>query len=164
MKLEVKRLDEKFTEDVKTFVEGILKQEAIELVDVSYVKESHGWVLRVLIDKNGGVNIDDCSKISRQLSDLLDVYDVVPYAYKLEVSSPGLNRPLSKEKDFIRFIGRKVRLMTLTSIVNRKNFKGRLTDYKENSIFLEIDGKSFVIPREIVKKANLEYDFNRERK
>jgi ribosome maturation factor RimP len=163
MESDGKKLEEKVLGEVESIIEDILEHEAMELVDVAYRRESYGWVLRVLIDKDGGATIDDCNHISHQLSDILDVKDVIYCSYKLEVSSPGLNRPLRKEKDFKRFIGETVRLKTCTSIENRKNFKGRLINYKDASIFLDIDGQHFTIPHSVVEKANLEYDFKREK-
>jgi len=163
MESDGKKLEEKVLGEVESIIEDILEHEAMELVDVAYRRESYGWVLRVLIDKDGGATIDDCNHISHQLSDILDVKDVIYCSYKLEVSSPGLNRPLRKEKDFKRFIGETVRLKTRTSIENRKNFKGRLINYKDASIFLDIDGQHFTIPHSVVEKANLEYDFKREK-
>lgn len=163
MESDGKKLEEKVLGEVESIIEDILEHEAMELVDVAYRRESYGWVLRVLIDKDGGVTIDDCNHISHQLSDILDVKDVIYCSYKLEVSSPGLNRPLRKEKDFKRFIGETVRLKTCTFIENRKNFQGRLINYKDASIFLDIDGQHFTIPHSVVEKANLEYDFKREK-
>jgi ribosome maturation factor RimP len=158
-----KILEEKVVEEVENCIEEILNNEGIELIDVEYRKEPNGRVLRILIDKEGGVNIDECGKISRQLSDILDVKDVIPFAYTLEISSPGLNRPLRKENDFKRFIGEKITLRTGDYFNDRKNFQGILIDYKEGTIYLDIEGKNFAIPHSIVKKANLIYDFSKER-
>jgi ribosome maturation factor RimP len=155
--------EDKIVGEVESIADDILEHEAMELVDVEYRKESNGWVLRVLIDKNGGVTTDDCRRVSRQLSDILDVKSIMCYAYKLEVSSPGLNRPLRKEKDFKRFIGETVKLKTCRPIESRRNFVGRLVDYKDGSIFLYIDGRNFTISHDIIIKANLEYDFNKDK-
>ena len=156
--------NDKILESVKCVLEDILKGGEIELVEVVFRREPDGRVLRVLIDRAGGIDTKDCSMISRQLSDVIDVKNVVPYSFKLEVSSPGINRPLVKEKDFNDFIGKTVKIKTHTPINGRKNFKGKLTAYKKSSIFLDIDGKDFLVPHNLIKRANLEYDFNKERK
>jgi ribosome maturation factor RimP len=163
MKSDGKKLEERVLGEVERIIEDILEHEGMELADVAYRRESCGWVLRVLIDMDGGVTIDDCSHISHQLSDILDVKDFIDCSYKLEVSSPGLNRPLRKENDFKRFIGETVKLKTCDFINNRKNFKGRLLDYKDGSIFLDLGGEHCTIPHSMVEKANLEYDFRKEK-
>ena len=154
-------LQVKVVGEVERIAEDIIRHEELELVAVEYRRESTGWVLRVYIDKDGGVSIGDCKTISRQLADILDAKDVVPYSYRLEVSSPGLNRPLTKEKDFMKYKGETVKLKTLRPINNRRNFKGYLVDFKENSIFLDMDGQSFSIPFCNIEKANLEYNFKK---
>ena len=163
MKSDGKGLEEKVLGEAESIIEGVLEHEGMDLVDVAYRREPCGWVLRIFIDKDGGVTVDDCSHISRQLSDILEVKDVICCSYKLEVSSPGLNRPLRKEKDFQRFIGETVSLKTRTSIENRKNFKGRLIDYKDGSIVIDVDGQHFTVPHGMAEKANLEYDFEKEK-
>jgi ribosome maturation factor RimP len=145
--------------EVEGIVTGIVEHEGMELVDIAYQREPTGWVLRVYIDKPGGVTVDDCSFISGQLGDTLDVKDVFLYPYKMEVSSPGFNRPLKKEKDFKRFTGETISITTRAPIDNRKNFKGKLIDFREGSIFIDIDGEIFSVPHAAVRKANLEYDF-----
>lgn len=162
MKLNCKKFEEKIIDAVESIIEDILVHEGMELIDITYRREPTGWVLRVLIDQDGGITVDDCKNISRQLSDILDVKDIIQYAYKLEVSSPGINRPLKKEMDFKRFRGENIRLKTYEYINNRKNFLGRLTDYKDGSILLDIDGKNFIIPHTMVVKANVEHVFKKK--
>lgn len=152
---EVKRIIEKVT----AIAEPLLDAEGMELVDIEYRKEQMGWVLRLFIDKEQGITLDDCATISRELGNLLDVKDPVPHSYHLEISSPGLNRPLKKEKDFLRFKGKKVRIKTARPIGNRKNFIGILSDYKDGAIYVSIDQGSFAIPYEEVVRANLEWEF-----
>ncbi|MEI6126855.1 MAG: ribosome maturation factor RimP [Pseudomonadota bacterium] len=148
--------------EIEGTIQGIVEHEGMELVDIEYQREPHGWVLRVYIDKQGGVTVDDCSFISSQLGDTLDVKDMFLYPYKLEVSSPGFNRPLKKEKDFKKFIGETVSITTHAPIDNRKNFKGKLTDYREGSIFIDVDGKIFSVSHDAVRKAHLEYGFEQK--
>lgn len=152
---ELKRVIEKVT----AIAEPLLDAEGMELVDIEYRREQMGWVLRLFIDKEQGITLDDCTNINRELGNLLDVKDPVPHSYHLEISSPGLNRPLKKEKDFLQFKGKKVRIKTAHPIGNRKNFVGILSDYKAGTIYVSTDQGSFVIPYEEVVKANLEWEF-----
>ena len=94
-------------------VEPILDEVGYELVDVEYLSKYGKWVLRVYIDKEGGISIDDCVQVSEELGDLIDIKEIIEHEYVLEVSSPGLNRPLKKEKDFSRAIDRKIKVTTV---------------------------------------------------
>ena len=117
----------------------IVEENGIELVDVEYVKEGSTWYLRAYIDKPGGINIDDCEVVSRRLSDILDEKDYIDDAYILEVSSPGLGRPLKKEKDFKRSLGEEVEIRTYRMIDKQKEFTGILKDYDEKTVTIEMD-------------------------
>ncbi len=127
----------------------IIRQNGLELVDVEYVKEGSNWYLRAYIDKEGGVSIDDCELVSRALSDLLDQEDFISEAYILEVSSPGLGRPLKKEKDFARSIGKEVDVRLYRPVDGQKEFTGVLSGYDEEKVLLEIDGMG---EREFLRK------------
>ena len=107
----------------------IIEEYGFELVDVEYVKEGGTWYLRTYIDKEGGISIDDCEKVSRRLSDILDEKDYIDDTYIMEVSSPGLGRPLKKEKDFKRSLGKEVDIRTYRMIDKQKEFTGILKDY-----------------------------------
>ena len=144
---------------VKKLTETLLDQCNMELVDIEYKGEGRGRVLRIYIDKENGVTIDDCADISRELSVLLDINDIISDRYTLEVSSPGLRRPLKKREDFKRFEGNLVVIKTNESINNRKVFKGILNKCFEDSILMDIDGESYEIPLYEIKKANLEINF-----
>ncbi len=152
-------------DEIRRVIEGVtaiavplLDDEGMELVEIEYRKEKIGWVLRLFIDKEQGVALDDCANISHELGNLLEVKDLIPHPYHLEISSPGLNRPLKKEKDFQRFKGRKVRIKTTHPLGNRKNFVGILSDYKDGTIYVIIDKELFAIPHEELVKANLEWE------
>lgn len=149
----------KVMEGVTAIAVPLLDAEGMELVDIEYRKEQVGWVLRLFIDRAAGVTLEDCANISRELGNLLDVKDPIPHPYHLEVSSPGLNRPLKEEKDFLRFKGKKVRIKTAHPIGDRKNFVGILSDYKDGIIYVTIEQESLAIPREELVKANLEWEF-----
>ena len=140
---------------IMSLIEPILIIEKLELVDVEYKKEGKNWVLRIFIDKEGGITIADCQKVSRLTGDLIDVEETITTPYSLEVSSPGLNRVLKREKDFLKFKGRQIYLHSLSPIDNRKKFNGILTDFKDQTVFLEVDGKVLGVPLYQVGKANL---------
>lgn len=152
-------LEEKVIDDVREILDPLIQEEGLELVDIEYRREGRGKVLRIYIDKEGGVTIGDCTKISRELGVLLDIHDVVPGPYTLEVSSPGLNRALKKPRDFERFKGRKVRIKTRSSIEGRVFFIGRLLDFTDNMASVDVDGRTYLIPYEEIERANLELDF-----
>ena len=119
-----------------------------EIVDVEYVKEGSQWVLRVYIDKPGGVDLDDCSEINDALNEVLDEVDPIPGSYTLEVSSPGLERPLKKEQDYVRFAGRLVNVRTYSPINSKKEFEGILLGLEDNVVRLKINGELVDIPLE----------------
>ncbi len=155
-------------EKVEALVEPILEDLNMELVDLEYRREQRGWVLRLFIDQEGGVNLDDCANVSREVSAILDVDDVVPNAYHLEVSSPGLNRPLKKEKDFERFAGRLVRIKMSFPIdpdgrgQERKTFTGILKGLEEGKVLVEQDDKvggTVALALTDIASAHLEFTF-----
>jgi ribosome maturation factor RimP len=151
--------DEKIIDNVREILTLLLFEKAFELVDVQYRRENRGTVLRIYVDKHGGITIGDCAEISHELGTLLDVHDIVPGSYTLEVSSPGLDRPLRKPKDFERFKGNKVKIKTKRDINERRVFVGRLVDFMNDTALVEIDGSEYFIPYNEIEKANLELDF-----
>ncbi|MGI6611413.1 MAG: ribosome maturation factor RimP [Limnochordia bacterium] len=126
-----------------------------ELVDVEYVKEGRDMVLRLLIDKPGGVTVDDCALLSRQIDPILDAADPVASSYYLQVSSPGLDRSLKRETDFERFAGSLVQLRTYQAIGGQRNFRGVLTGLRDGNVAMEVEGEQVLIPLQQVAKANL---------
>lgn len=139
--------------------EPIVSAEGMELVDVVFVREREGWVLRLFIDKPGGVGIDDCSRVSHALDPLLDVEDLVPHEYNLEVSSPGIPRPLTKPAHFEKAAGKKVKVKTFGPIGEppRKNFSGILTGIEPEAVTVEVEGAGpFRILIKDIAKAHLE--------
>jgi ribosome maturation factor RimP len=137
----------------------ILSSEGMELVEIQYRREAKGWVLRLYINGEGGVTLDDCTRVSNEVGRSLDVEDFIPTPYTLEVSSPGLTRPLKEEKDFIRYCNRLIKVKTFNPIENRRQFKGKLLKVSDNRIEIETDGRVFQIPLSNVAKANLEIEF-----
>ncbi|MDH5761837.1 MAG: ribosome maturation factor RimP [Nitrospinota bacterium] len=146
------------TESIEELVTPIIDENCLELVDVEYKKEGKNWYLRIFIDKEGGVTVDDCTQVSRQVEDLIEVEGVVPSSYTLEVSSPGLDRPLKKEKDFIRYQGKRVHVTTFTPIHQQKDFKGIIRDFLNGVLFLEIEQQVVEIPQTQIAKARLEIE------
>jgi ribosome maturation factor RimP len=149
---------------VRAMVDPILLNEGMELVDIEYRRESKGWILRLYLDKEGGVTLDDCTRVSQEVERSLDVEDFIQTPYTLEVSSPGLTRPLKTEKDFMKYCYRLIKVKTVDPIENRRQFKGRLLGVSENRIEIEVDGGVFQIPLSNVAKANLEIDRDALRK
>lgn len=137
----------------------LMEENSFELVDVEYVKEAGNWYLRAYIDKEGGINIDDCELISRALSDKLDELDFIEEAYILEVSSPGLGRPLRKDKDLKRSLGEEVEVRTYRAIEKQKEFTGVLKSFDEESITIEIDEKKMSFARKDIALIRLAFDF-----
>ena len=147
------------TDALWELIEPVISSEGMELVTIDYVRESRGWVLRLYVDTAAGVTIDHCARLSRQLSDILDVKDIVPHPYILEVSSPGLNRILKKEQDFITYCGETITVKTSEPVEQRKNFKGKLLDCKEGTITVDADNQEVAIPLSLITKAQLKYQF-----
>lgn len=146
---------------VTDLIEPILLELGFELVDVDYLSEHGKWVLRIYIDKASGVTIDDCARISRELGDLIDIKDIVRHKYVLEVSSPGLNRPLKKEADFDRAIGKKIKVKMKMPVNGRRNFSGYLQDVRDHIIYIEDEGGLIALSWPEIDKANLVYEFKK---
>lgn len=143
---------------VHTLVAPAVEAAGYELVETQWKHEQTGWVVRLLIDRSPeGVGHADCERVSREVSALLDVHDVVPSAYTLEVSSPGLDRPLIKPEHFRRFVGQPAKVRLKTGVDGRKNFSGTLVDADESRIVLEVDGKPATLPLTDLDRANLVY-------
>ncbi|HSO73114.1 MAG TPA: ribosome maturation factor RimP, partial [Thermodesulfobacteriota bacterium] len=115
---------------IKALAETLLQEEKMELADMELLREGRGWVLRLFIDKTGGVTLDDCASVSRQFGDQLEVEDLIPFRYTLEVSSPGLDRPLKKDRDFLRHIGNQIQVVTRSPWEGRSFFKGEMLAYQ----------------------------------
>ena len=127
------------------------------MIDVEYRREPSGWVLRVFIDKQGGVTLDDCAVINNQLEDILDAKMDCDESYHLEVSSPGIDRPLTKPKHFVYFEGRPAVIKTNRLIEGKKHFRGVLTGFSEGVLKLLVDDQPVAIPYETITKAHLDY-------
>src|SRR5215475_8397239 len=111
---------------VRSLAGDVLSRAGYQLVDVEYRREPGGWTLRLFIDKDGGVGLDDCERVSREFGTVLEVEDPIPHRFNLEVSSPGLDRPLTQDADFLAARGKRVRVSTGQPIAGQRNFSGRL--------------------------------------
>ncbi|MGI6555433.1 MAG: ribosome maturation factor RimP [Bacillota bacterium] len=145
--------------NVKSMVEDIcrntVENSGYELVDLEFRKEHQGWVLRVFIDHPEGIGLDDCEKVSKALSSELDKDDPIPHKYVLEVSSPGLDRPLKNDKDFERFSGHQIKIKTYTPFEGKKTIKGSLVGLEDDNIIVLLDNEEKKIPRSQVSTVRL---------
>ncbi|UCG22457.1 MAG: ribosome maturation factor RimP [Deltaproteobacteria bacterium] len=144
---------------VEEVAESLVVSEGMELVDLEYRREGPRWMLRLFIDKEGGVTVDDCARISRELGDLLDAKDVIPQAYILEVSSPGLNRRIRKKEDFSRFAGQKIQLWLVSPKDGRRKIVGDLVGVEGEEIVVNATEGRISVALTDIAKANLIYEF-----
>ena len=148
------------TDAIGEIIERVASREGLELVHWEAVGPRNHFVLRIFIDKPGGVNHGDCEVVSNQVGLLLDVEDLIPHKYTLEVSSPGVERGLYKPKDYERFAGSRVKLKISEPINGQRNFRGRLVGIDQDRVSFDADGVGLIeIPYESIVKANIEYEF-----
>ena len=143
-------------EGVAREIEPLLEEEGVELVHVGYVRGRRPPMLRVLIDKEGGITVNDCQRVSELISPVLDASPLLRSRYVLEVSSPGFDRPLTKEKDFMRFAGQPVKVRTHSTIDGRKAFSGTLQGLSGTDIILDVKGSEYKIPLPEIASARLD--------
>jgi ribosome maturation factor RimP len=143
---------------VEEIADSLLRDEGLELVDLEYRREGRRWVLRLFIDKEGGVTVEDCATVSRELGDILDAKDAVPEAYVLEVSSPGLNRRVRKRKDFSRFAGRKVEVRLTAPQQGRRKIVGRILGVEGEAVVVAAPEATYSIALEDIARAILVYE------
>ena len=149
-----------YEEKTEQLIQPFIDAHHFELVDVEYVKEGSDWYLRVYIDKEGGITVDDCEVISRVLSDWLDKEDFIEDSYILEVSSPGLGRPLKKDKDFERSLGEQVEIRLYKARNKQKEFEGALKSYDKDTVTIETeDGNQETFERGDIALIRLAFDF-----
>lgn len=151
---------EEYEQKTEKLLIPIMEANGFELVDVEYVKEAGNWYLRAYIDKPGGITVDDCEVVNRELGDLLDRDDFIDDSYILEVSSPGLGRPLKKERDFIRSKGEEVEIRTYRMVDRQKEFRGVLKAWDKDTVTIEYeDGQEQVFERDNIALIRLAFDF-----
>ncbi len=157
--------EQSIAEQVRRLLEPVLVRDGFELVEVEWLRLAGRWTLRVFIDKAGGVVIDDCQAVSRTIEPILDVEDLIEPAYDLEVSSPGLDRPLRKPSDFERYAGQRVHVKSYGPVAGtapgspgRKHWTGELKGFRDGAVELMVDGVLHRVPHDQIAKAHLEYD------
>lgn len=149
-------MSELIIDKLRDFLQGLLPTMELELFDVQFRREGHGWVLRVFIDSETGVTLEHCSKVSRELGRYLDVEDFIDHAYHLEVSSPGLERPLRSVEDFRRYCGSKARVKVHEAVDGEKVFEGVIEKIEDELIYLRLDdGRAIQFSFEMINKARL---------
>lgn len=171
-------------DDLWRLLEPPIQGAGLELVELQWNREPEGWVLRVFIDRPEGptlpgtgnaeegdeapvfepmyVSHEDCERVSRDLSATLDVADAIHHGYRLEVSSPGIDRPLRRERDFVRFAGAQARIRTTDPVLGRRNFSGVLLGAKDGEVHIDCDGKTYPLPIAMIVRANLVPDWDAE--
>jgi len=154
----------------EALVDPLVRAEGFDLVELEYVREPQGWVVRLFIDrpgrdpmsKDGGIGLEECAKVSHAVETALEVEDLVPHAYALEVSSPGINRPLRRPEHFQKVVGKRVKVKTFGPVGQppRKSFTGTLVQSSGSDITVQVEGGgAFQIPIRDIAKANLDFDF-----
>jgi ribosome maturation factor RimP len=156
---------ETIAERARRLLEPLLARDGLELVEVEWVRLSGRWTLRVFVDRPGGISLEDCQAASHTVEPVLDVEDFIEPAYDLEVSSPGLDRPLRKSEDFERYAGQRVQVKSFAPVADtaagqppRKHWTGILRGFREGAVELDVDGVVHRIPHDRIAKAHLEYD------
>ncbi|SET40585.1 ribosome maturation factor RimP [Salinibacillus kushneri] len=157
-------MGKKVTDTTEELVQPILDDMNLELVDTEFVKEGKNWFLRVYVDKEGGVDIEECGKVSEALSEKLDEVEPIKDPYYLEVSSPGVERPLKKKKDFVDHVGENIYVKVYKAIDGEKEFEGKLRSFENDIVNLEVQvktrTKNVEIPFDQIAKAHLAVTFN----
>lgn len=151
---------EMYETQTETLILPILEKNNFELVDVEYVKEGGTWYLRAYIDKEGGITVNDCELVAREMNEILDREDYIEDSYIFEVSSPGLGRPLKKEKDYVRSMGKELEIRTYRAINKNKEFYGILTAYDDKTVTIETEeGETFTFAKSEIALIRLAFDF-----
>lgn len=151
---------ESYEARTEELITPITRRMNFELVDVEYVKEGGTWYLRAYIDKEGGITVNDCEAVAREMNEILDKEDFVEDSYVFEVSSPGLGRPLKKEKDYIRSMGKEVEIRTYRAINREKEFYGVLSAYDEKTVTIETEaGENMTFEKSDIALIRLAFDF-----
>jgi ribosome maturation factor RimP len=150
----------KYTADaVARLAEPVLEEMGLELVEVQFRREQAGWILRLIIFRPSGVTVDDCAGVSREIGNLLDVEDLIEQHYYLEVSSPGLDRPLKTAKDFARYQGQKVKIVVKTPVEDQHEIVGSIAQVNENDVVVAAEDKQIQVQYELIAKAKLVIEF-----
>ncbi|MBM7623478.1 ribosome maturation factor RimP [Sporohalobacter salinus] len=153
-------MGQKIEDYIFDLAQPIVENHGLELVDTEYQKEGQNWILRIFVDKAEGITLDDCQEISQEVSAQLDIEDPIEKSYILEVSSPGLDRPLKEKDDFKKFTGHLIDVSTYAPVNGEKSFTGELLEIIDNKIKLKLDNDDVIeIDRDKIAKANLALEF-----
>jgi ribosome maturation factor RimP len=143
------------TDQIEQLIEAPIESLGYQLVGVEYIQGGQNPVLRIYIDSDQGIGIEDCERVSHQVSGVLDVEDPIKQAYMLEISSPGFDRPLFKQRDFERFVGSQAKISMKLPVEGRRNFTGELQGFENGEILIEVDGEVYALPLAKMAKARL---------
>ena len=158
----VNKVDEKLLVKVEKLLVPVLEPMELEMVDMEYIQDGAYWFLRIYLEKIGGeITLDECAKVSGSISE--DIDKMIEDKFFLEVSSPGLERSLKKEKDFVRFVGEKIKVILRHKVEESRNWTGRLEKYEGSVVYLNTEKKTLEIPFEEIKKANIVFEFKDNR-
>ena len=154
----INKVEGNILDKIEKLLIPVLDQMELEMVDIEYIQDGAYWFLRIYLEKiDGEITLDECAKVSNNISE--DVDKIIEDKFFLEISSPGLERSLKKEKDFLRFVGEKIKVILRHKIEDSRNWTGKLEKYEESTIYLNVDGKTLTIPFEEIKKANIVFEF-----
>jgi ribosome maturation factor RimP len=149
----------RIVELVEEIITPCVQESGLELVDVEFVREGGSWYLRIYIDKPGGIDVEDCGRLSQKIDRMLDEKDLIPQSYHLEVSSPGIERPLKKISDYNRFTGELAVITTFVPFEGKKKITGRIMAARGDDIVIDSDGNELSIPFKQVASARLKVEF-----
>ncbi|MGC8491214.1 MAG: ribosome maturation factor RimP [Syntrophobacteraceae bacterium] len=164
MTQELKRDPRELVGDLWRLAEPVIGALGMEILDIEYRRESMGWVVRIFLDSDRGITVEDCARVSRAVGDLLDATDMIPTAYNLEVSSPGIDRPLRKLEHFQKHLDDIIEVKTVSAVQNRRNFKGALKEASPAGVVVECDSQDYLLAMELIERARLLYFESLERK
>ncbi|MGL4652320.1 MAG: ribosome maturation factor RimP [Cetobacterium sp.] len=158
IKLDKREMEETLIKIEKVVIPAVEKRN-VDLVDLEYIQEGGYLYVRIFIEKtDGDITLEDCGSLSNEIDETID--SLIPHKFFLEVSSPGVERPLKKEADFVRFNGEKIKVSLKHKLNDNKNFEGIIEDFKDETLFLNIKGQTLEIPFKEIKKANIVFDFS----
>jgi ribosome maturation factor RimP len=141
--------------EIQSLITPVVEKLGYELVDVEYLKEGQNWFLRLYIDHPHGIQLTDCEKVSKEIDQMLDEHDLIPHKYFLEVSSPGIERPLKNRRDFESFLGSRVKINTYLPVDEKKSFTGLLLGLKDTAVVVKTEDTEVSIPLDIISTAHL---------
>jgi len=152
-------VDVNIIQEIEKLLQPVLEKNGVELVDIQHQREHTGWVIRVLLDKPGGISLKDCETLSEVIGETIDGQEFIHHPYALEVSSPGIDRPLKKEEDFVRYAGERVRISLYAPKEGQKNFKGNIVSAHAGRVVLDdVTGKRVTLDISAIAKAKLDPD------